>query len=110
MKQKKKNLPLVSVIMPAYNAADYVEAAVESVLAQNYPNFEFIIVDDASTDGTSRILAQYARRYPDLIRLKRLRKNLGQGGDAAANVAYRMARGKLAEMPCFFSSDSIKPI
>lgn len=44
--------PLVSVIMPAYNAAPYLQAAIESVLCQTYPHFELIIINDGSTDGT----------------------------------------------------------
>ena len=47
--------PLCSVVLPAYNVAPYVEQAVESVLAQTYPNFELIIVDDASSDGSTQI-------------------------------------------------------
>lgn len=47
---------LISVLMPTYNVADYVEEAVNSILNQTYENFELIIVDDASTDGTFEIL------------------------------------------------------
>jgi len=51
-----KGNPLVSVVMAAYNSADYIARAIESVLIQNYRNFELIVVDDGSTDGTADIV------------------------------------------------------
>jgi len=51
--------PLVSIWMAAYNAAEYIERAIESVLIQNYRNFELIIVDDGSTDNTAEIVNRY---------------------------------------------------
>lgn len=51
-----KDKPLISVIMPVYNRKDIVMGAIESVLSQSYSNFELIIVDDASTDGTRDLL------------------------------------------------------
>lgn len=54
------NYPLVSVLMPAYNAEKYISQAIESILDQTFKDFEFIIVDDASTDGTWEIMKQYA--------------------------------------------------
>jgi glycosyltransferase involved in cell wall biosynthesis len=53
---------MVSVLMPAYNAEKYVAEAIESVLSQTYKNFEFIIVDDCSTDNTWKIIQKYARK------------------------------------------------
>ncbi len=53
---------LVSVILPVYNGDDYVNLAIESVLSQTYKNFEFIIVDDGSTDKTSQIVDEYAAK------------------------------------------------
>jgi len=53
---RPKDNPLVSIWMAAYNAADYIERAIESVLIQNYRNFELIVVDDGSTDRTAEIV------------------------------------------------------
>ena len=52
--------PLISVCMPVYNTEPYIAEAVESILAQTYPNFEFLIVDDGSTDRSLAILEHYA--------------------------------------------------
>ena len=51
--------PLVSVLMPAYNHAPYVQAAVESVLGQTYGNLELIAIDDASPDATWTVLQSF---------------------------------------------------
>ena len=58
---------LISVVMPCYNAAPYVEEAVESVMQQSYPHVELIIIDDGSTDESVQIIARLATRYPDRI-------------------------------------------
>lgn len=85
MKQNKNNKnkrgyrtvqPLISVVMPVYNAALFLRLALDSILAQTYQNFEFIIVDDASTDNSYQILVEYAKRHKN-IRLFRNSKNLG---------------------------------
>ena len=55
-------MDLVSVIMPTYNVEKYVGEAIESILNQTYENFEFIIVDDCSTDSTYEICKKYANQ------------------------------------------------
>lgn len=52
--------PLVSVIMPTYNAAQFIDEALASILCQTYKNVEIIVVDDGSTDGTAQIVARYS--------------------------------------------------
>src|ERR1700690_2599129 len=60
---------LISVIMPSYNAASFVEEAVGSALGQSYGQVELIVVDDGSTDGSVEILEQLAREHPGRIKL-----------------------------------------
>jgi glycosyltransferase involved in cell wall biosynthesis len=63
---------LVSVLLPVYNGESYLRKAIESVVAQDYPHFEFIIADNASTDNTAAIIADYAGdRRVKVIRNKR---------------------------------------
>ena len=60
----------ISVVMPVYNAEAFLEEAIESILDQNFTNFEFIIVDDASTDNSSKIIQQYSRKDKRIIHLR----------------------------------------
>jgi glycosyltransferase involved in cell wall biosynthesis len=69
--------PLVSVVTPFYNTADYLRECIESVLAQTYGNYEYILVDNQSTDGSAEIAAEYAGR-DSRIRLLRNAKFVGQ--------------------------------
>jgi glycosyltransferase involved in cell wall biosynthesis len=95
MKNKNKNQnPLVSVIMPVYNAGNFLMKAIESILNQTYQNFEFIIVDDASTDNSWEIIQKYTKKYPQKIKAFQLKKTLNRGGDACANFALKKAKGK----------------
>lgn len=80
-------MPLVSVIIPAYNGvARYLEQAIDSVLAQTFQDFELIVVDDASTDDTARLVLRFAR-----ARYCRRPENGGQA--AARNDGARLAQG-----------------
>jgi glycosyltransferase involved in cell wall biosynthesis len=62
-----KEAPLVSVITPVYNGAEYIAECVESVLAQTYKNFEYIVVDNCSKDATVEIVRRYAARDQRII-------------------------------------------
>ncbi|MBR2990821.1 MAG: glycosyltransferase family 2 protein [Solobacterium sp.] len=80
-------MPGVSVIIPAYNAADYIGEAVESILAQNYQDLEIIVVDDGSEDGTADTL----KRFP-MVRLVKIPHS---GIAAARNTGISLAGGEL---------------
>jgi glycosyltransferase involved in cell wall biosynthesis len=69
--------PLVSVVTPFYNTAPYLAQCIESILAQTYPHFEYILMDNCSTDGSSEIAETYARR-DSRIRLIRCSEFLSQ--------------------------------
>lgn len=81
--------PIVSVVMPAYNVELYVEEAVRSILNQTFCDFEFIIVDDGSTDRTPEIL----RTFTD-PRIRLLFNEKNEGNYPARNRGCRLARGK----------------
>ena len=83
--------PLVSVVMPAFNTAQYIEDAVQSVLSQTYLNFELIVLDDASIDGTGDIVSAMARK-DSRIHFYRNKENLGIAGNR--NKGATLAAGK----------------
>ena len=87
--------PVVSVVIPAYNAAWCVRKAVDSVLAQDFRDFEAIVVDDGSTDDTAAVLTGYG----DAIRVVR---QANGGMSSARNAGIRAARGELI---AFLDSD-----
>ncbi|AJO59925.1 glycosyltransferase family 2 protein [Bacillus subtilis] len=91
--------PLVSVITPSYNARDYIEDTVHSVLDQSHPHWEMIIVDDCSTDGTRDILQQY-EKIDERIHVVYLEEN--SGAAVARNKALERAQGRYV---AFLDSD-----
>lgn len=80
--------PLVSVVMPSYNHREFVGKAIESVLGQTYENFEFIIADDGSTDGSPEVISGY-----DDTRIKFIRFEENTGFWACEYI-YGQARGE----------------
>ena len=80
----------LSIIVPVYNVLPYIRPCLDSLVGQTMEDYELILIDDGSTDGTAQVLAEYAARYPERIILKRV-ENGGQG--RARNIAIDMARG-----------------
>lgn len=80
--------PLVSIVIPTFNRAAYLADAIDSVLAQDYPRIELIVVDDGSTDDTASVLRRHAGR----CRCER-QENLGQS--QAINRGWALSRGEL---------------
>jgi len=73
-----ESAPLVSVVTPFHNTREFLAECIESVLRQTYQNWEYVLVDNCSTDGSSEIAAAYADRYQDRIRLVRTESFLSQ--------------------------------
>jgi len=91
------DLPLVSIVTPAYNQAEYLAETIDSVLAQDYPNIEYIVLDDGSTDSTPEILEQYGKKI-----IWGRHKNIGQV--LTLNKGWAMAKGEILG---YLSSDDI---
>ncbi|MFZ2664320.1 MAG: glycosyltransferase family 2 protein [Patescibacteria group bacterium] len=91
MNNSSINKPLVSVIMPAYNAEKYISEAVESILNQTYINFEFIILDDGSTDNTWKIISSYAAKDKRIVLVK---NDSNLGIVAGRNKGLEVSQGK----------------
>ncbi|MEM5785893.1 MAG: glycosyltransferase [Syntrophobacteraceae bacterium] len=82
----------VSVIMPTYNHAMFIAESIESVLAQTFPDWELIIVNDASTDNTSEVIGDYAHRFPSRVRI--VNKETNGGTTLALNDALALCTGQ----------------
>jgi len=84
-------MPNVSVIIPTYNHSRYLPQSINSVLCQEYEDFEIIIVDDGSRDDTHIILNNYSRKYPNKIRCL---FQTHRGVSASRNEGIKIARGE----------------
>lgn len=82
--------PEISVLMPVYNASAFVGQAIESILEQSYYDFEFLIIDDGSSDGSSDIIKEYAKKDSRIVNVHK--KNSGL--ISTLNYGLRIARGK----------------
>lgn len=91
------NQPKISVCIPTYNGAQYLPEAIASVLAQTYQDFEVVIVDNASTDSSSELLAELAKQS-DKIHVFRNARNLGLAGNL--NRCAELARGQFIKYLC----------
>ncbi len=93
--------PLVSVIVPTYNREKLIPQAIDSVLAQTYKNWELIIVDDRSTDGTKELVKKYIEKDN---RIKYILNTHNQGPSGARNQGLEIAKG---EYIAFLDSDDV---
>src|SRR3954464_774388 len=98
---QSKARPRVSVVMPVHNALPYLDAAVASILDQSFDDFEFVILDDASTDGSTERLREWAARDPR-IRLIEEKRNLGP-----ALSSERVAREAKAPVVARMDADDV---
>ncbi|MGC1242433.1 MAG: glycosyltransferase family 2 protein [Chryseosolibacter sp.] len=93
--------PLVSIIMPVYNASAYVGTAIESVLNQSHQNWELLIVNDGSTDKSRDVILQY-----DDPRIRFYDHSTNRGVSAARNKGLAHMKG---EFLCFLDADDVLP-
>nr|WP_262915791.1 glycosyltransferase [Chryseobacterium taklimakanense] len=85
---------MVSIIMSVYNAEKFLALAIESILHQTYTGFEFIIIEDCSTDNTGKILDQYAKNDLRIKVIKKERNKGMQGFIRNLNLGLSVAKGK----------------
>ncbi len=96
--------PLVSVVMIFLNAERFIAEAIESVLAQTYPTWELILVDDGSTDGSSAIAERYRALHPERIRSVAHAGRANLGMSASRNAGISIAGGDLI---AFLDADDV---
>jgi len=104
MKKPEIASPLVSIIIPCYNAERYVAEAIESALDQIYPHCEVIVIDDGSTDGSLNVIKGFCEKI-------RWESRENRGGSAARNRGLELARGKYIQFldaDDFISQDKIE--
>jgi glycosyltransferase involved in cell wall biosynthesis len=94
--------PKISVHIIAYNQKDFIREAIDSALGQDYPNLEVVVADDGSSDGTSEIIADYARSHPGRVIAALSTKNLGITRNS--NVGLRACSG---EFIAFMGGDDV---
>ncbi len=91
---------LVSIIMPSYNTASFIDESIQSVLSQSYTDWELIVVDDCSTDNTDDVIKPYLTDE----RIKYIKNDKNSGAAVSRNRALREARGKWI---AFLDSDDL---
>lgn len=81
--------PTVSIIIPTYNRSKTIKRSINSVLYQTYDDFEIIVIDDGSSDGTDKVIKEF-----NDSRIKYVRHELNRGASAARNTGIKLSRGK----------------
>lgn len=93
--------PLVTVIMPVYNAERYMEQSIESIIAQTYQKWELLIVDDGSTDSSVQIMQEYCSRD------RRIQMILSTGNEGVASARNKGIQAAKGEYIAFLDSDDL---
>lgn len=91
--------PLVSIVMPSFNTAEYIRASIESIINQTYQNFELIVVDDLSSDNSVEIINSF-----NDPRIKLIKNEKNSGAGVSRNTAIRLAKG---DYMAFLDSDDL---
>ncbi len=100
-KGSEEGLPRISVVMPSFNGAKYIDRAIKSVVLQDYPDFELFIKDGGSTDGTVEIIKQNAKKYPGKIKWVSKKDN---GQADAINYGIKETKGQIV---AYLNADDI---
>src|SRR5919199_4729628 len=96
--------PSISVIIIFLNEEKFIQEAIESVFAQTYDRWELLLVDDGSTDDSTRIALQYAAQFPDKVRYLEHPDHLNRGASASRNLGISHANGDIL---AFLDSDDV---
>lgn len=100
MEEREKSKPAVSVIIPVYNLENYLDTCLDSVGRQTYGDFEAIVVDDGSTDGSQAVARRHAERDARIVVVR----TVNQGTARARETGIRHAQG---DYICFLDGDDV---
>ena len=100
----KTDVPIVTVIVPVYNAAKHLRMTLESVLAQSYTDYELLVIDDGSSDESLMILYEFSQAHPDRIQMLQHPGAANKGVSATRNLGLARARGQFT---AFLDADDV---
>ena len=100
----KSTSPAVSVIIPLYNAEEYIGECLDSLLIQTFQDFEVIVVDDCSTDNSVAIVESYKEKFGGRLTFTKTEKNSGGGGYVPRNIGINLASGEYIQ---FLDADDL---
>ena len=99
--EKKSSMPLLTVLMPVYNADKFLDESINSILSQTYSEFELLILDDASTDNSLKIIKAYAKKD------KRIKVLVNQKNRGEAKCRNRLLKNSKTEFIAWMDADDI---